>query len=254
MKPQIRVYADAAELAAAGAELVAGLAREAQAERGRCTLVLAGGSTPAALYRQLAHEPLSGDLDWTRMFLFWGDERCVSPDDARSNFRMVCENLLRRVEVPHGNIFRIPCELSPDAAAAWYEETLRGFFAGVQGAGGDITPAFDVVLLGLGDDGHVASIFPNTAAISEPNRWVLPIYVEKLDAWRVTLTPAAFKAARNVIFYVSGLAKSRAVREALEGTHDPQQRPAQAVRPENGKIYWLLDAQAAMDLGPRSFD
>lgn len=248
MKTEVWVYRDVEQLAAAGAEMVAKLVFDAQAKRGRCTLVLAGGSTPAVLYRRLACSPLPTRIDWDKVFLFWGDERCVSPEDPRSNYRMVHENLLRHAPVPQENVFRIPCELPAERAAEEYEIGLRQFFAGQGGADVANAPAFDVVLLGLGDDGHVASLFPGSHALTEHSRWVVAVYVEKLDAWRVTLTPAALNAARNVIFYVSGAAKGRAVRNALEEPYDPLQRPAQVVRPTSGDVYWLLDEPAAMDL------
>jgi 6-phosphogluconolactonase len=235
----MRVYADLEDLArAARAELLR-RARDLVAERGRFTLALAGGSTPRRLYELLAES----DLDWSRVELFFGDERCVPPDHADSNYRMAREALFDPARVPAQRVHRMRGELEPAAAAAAYEDELRAVLTPARGA----VPAIDLVLLGLGDDGHTASLFPGTAALDERERWVVANRVPELDAWRLTMTYPLLNAASVVVFLVAGAAKRAAVERVLtpdvdEGSEAP---PAAHVRPASGRLIWLLDAAAA---------
>jgi len=242
---EVRVHPDAASLAQAAAEHFATLAAEAIADRGRFAVALAGGSTPRATYALLATDAFAARVDWPRVHVFWGDARCVPPDHPDSNYRMARETLLDHVPLPAGNVHRIPCEREPEQAAAAYERTLRAFFA--RHPEGPI-PRFDLVLLGMGNDGHIASLFPGTAALHEQTRWVMAHYVDKLRAWRLTLTPIAINAAANVIFIVSGAGKAERLRQVLAGPYQPDLLPAQIVRPDSGRLLWLVDAAAAVHL------
>lgn len=235
---EIRTYPDADHLARAAAEHFATLAAEAIAARGQFTVALSGGSTPRAAYALLAAE----EVDWPRVHVFWGDERCVPPDHLDSNYRLAREALLDKVPIPAENIHCIRGEINPEEAAADYERTLRSFFARHPE---EPTPCFDLILLGMGEDGHTASLFPGTAALNEQTRWVVAHYVDKLRAWRVTLTPVVINAAAHVTFIVSGAGKAERLREVLTGPYRPDTLPSQIVRPTDGRLLWLTDAAVA---------
>jgi 6-phosphogluconolactonase len=237
---EIRTHPDAASLARAAAEHFVTLAAEAIAARGRFAVALAGGSTPRATYALLATEEFAARVDWSRVHVFWGDERCVPPDHPDSNYCMVREALLDKIPIPTENVHRIRGELSPDQAAVAYHEKLEA----VLGANG----RFDLILLGMGADGHTASLFPGTAALHEQARWVVAHYVDKLSMWRVTFTPAAINAAAHVTFIVSGAGKAEQLREVLAGPYQPDVLPAQIVRPTDGHLLWLVDEAAAVHL------
>jgi len=240
----ISVFAGADELARAVTEEFVELAATAIADRGRFAVALAGGSTPRAAYTLLASESFASRVDWSRVLFFWGDERCVPPDHPESNYRMAHEALLDHVPVPGQNVFRVLGEEEPVQAADTYEGELRTLF------GGSI-PRFDLVMLGMGGDGHTASLFPGTAAVHEAVRWVMAHRVEKLDAWRVTFTPVILNAAANVLFAVSGAGKAHRLREVLEGPHRPDVLPAQVVKPSAGRLVWMVDEAAAAELSGR---
>lgn len=238
----VRILPDAAALAESAALRIVNQAQAALAERDVFSLVLSGGSTPRTLYARLAQKDLAGRVDWPRVHVFWGDERAVPPDDADSNYRMAKEALLDHVPIPPDNVHRIPAEMPPEAAAADYEGTLRAFFA--KHCGG----RFDMVLLGMGDDGHTASLFPSTDVLQEGRRWVVAHHVEKLDAWRITLTLVAINRARLAVFIVSGSGKAARLREVLYGPEHMQTLPAQMIRPPEGRLLWLVDEAAAGSL------
>lgn len=243
--PTIVVVPDAPALARAVAEQVVTCATTAIRARGQCLLALAGGSTPSAAYAALASEPFRHKLDWSRLHVVWGDERCVPPDDPRSNYRMAREALLDHVPLPPATIHRIAGELDPAQAASDYESQLRSLV----GLGAPDTEAgLDLVLLGMGSDGHTASLFPGKAAVRERVRWVMAEFIEAVGMWRVTLTPVAINASRQVSFVVSGAAKARRLQEVLEGPRVPDRLPAQSVRPTHGRLTWLVDEAAATHL------
>ena len=251
----IEVYPDAKRLARAAAEHFVALAREAIAGQGRFAVALAGGSTPRAAYALLAGDEFATRVDWERVHVFWGDERCVPPDHPDSNYRMAREAVLDHVPLPAENEHRMRGELEPAQAAADYEQALRIFFALPPRKQEAEPPAgFDLILLGMGDDGHTASLFPGTAAISEQTRWVIAHFVEKLDTWRITLTPAVINAAANVTFVVSGSGKAERLRQVLTGSHQPTMLPAQIVDPGHGRLRWLVDEAAAASVEGRKTD
>ncbi|HEX5504007.1 MAG TPA: 6-phosphogluconolactonase [Thermomicrobiales bacterium] len=243
--PDIQVSPDPTALAEEAARRFVVLAGDAIAARGRFTVALSGGSTPRALFRLLAAPPHRDAVDWARVQVGWGDERCVPPDDEQSNYRMARETLLAHVPIPEGQIHRIPAEL-PDheVAADAYAATLREVFAPPPGA----WPRFDLLYLGLGPEGHTASLFPDSPALDERARLVAAPYVEKLHAHRVTLTPPVINAARVVTFLVAGADKAAIVREVLRGPRDVHRLPAQVVAPADGALVWLLDTAAATEV------
>jgi 6-phosphogluconolactonase len=232
------------DLFQAAAEEIIRAATEAVARRGRFTIALSGGSTPKGLYTLIAANA-GTSLPWDRIFFFWSDERHVPPDDPDSNYRMAKEALLSKAPIPEANIFRVPAE-NPDAAAVAeaYELTMRKFFALSPGE----FPRFDVILLGLGPDGHTASLFPETAALQEKSRLVASNWVEKLKTFRITFTLPVLNAARCVAFLVSGTDKAPVLREVLEGSAPGEKYPSKLVRPSDGKLIWFVDRAAASEL------
>ncbi|MEB2288926.1 MAG: 6-phosphogluconolactonase [Anaerolineae bacterium] len=242
----LEVVADGETLARKAAGYVVRLAGEAIAARGRFSIGLSGGSTPRALFRRLASPAWASRIDWARVHVFWGDERCVPPDDAASNYRLARETLLSRVPLPPEHSHRIAGELAPAEAARRYEAELRAFFS--SGESATPQPRFDLLLLGMGDDGHTASLFPGTAALHETERWAIENYVPRLDSWRITLTVPAINAAAHAIFLVSGAAKAETLRAVLHGPRQPEIYPAQLVRPQAGRLLWLVDRAATTRL------
>lgn len=239
---QIEVHENPQDLALAAAEFFITAAGESIDERGEFRVALAGGGTPRAAYQRLAGADLAPMVSWRNVQLFWGDERCVPPHHPDSNFRMARDSFLDKVPIPQSNVHRIPGELEPQAAARAYAEELRTAFNGRR------RPRFDLVLLGMGADGHTASLFPNSSAVRERRKWVVAYQVRQLDAWRVTLTLPVLNAARQVVFLVAGSAKAERLGEVLRGERDPERLPAQAVRPKQGSVLWLVDREAAAKL------
>jgi 6-phosphogluconolactonase len=234
----VHVYESPEELAEAAAREFAARAEEAIEERGRFAAVLAGGSTPKATYQILARDYADG-IDWSKVHVFFGDERTVPPDHEDSNYRMAREALLDHV--PFGSVHRMRGELPPDEAAEAYEAELRDFF------GPEELPRFDLILLGIGGDGHTASLFPETSALEIHDRWVVANPVLKLETTRITLTVPVINAARAVYFLVAGDDKAGALKQILEADPDPREYPASLIQPQGGPE-WMLDQSAASDL------
>lgn len=240
----LEVFSDGDALARAEAERIVAQATAAIASRGRFSIALSGGSTPKALYALLATPEFGSRIDWSRVHIFWGDERCVPPDHPASNFRMTREVLLDRVAVPKDNVHRIAGEADPDAAARAYEQTLRVFFD-IQD--GRPQRTFDLVLLGMGEDGHTASLFPGTPAVDEDRRWVVPNRGPH-DMWRITLTRLVLDAADSITFLVAGAAKADRLHDVLEEPPRSPPLPAQLIHPTHGALTWMVDAAAARRL------
>jgi 6-phosphogluconolactonase len=241
------VYDTPERLAQAAAEVFAKYAADAIAARGVARIAISGGSTPRRMFALLATEPLASQVAWDKLHLYWVDERCVAPDDAESNFRMTYEELLSKVPLPPANVYRMEGELDPEEAASRYEATLRNTFR-LEGAQ---APAFDLILLGMGDDGHTASVFPHTDAIDALGRLVVANHVPQKDTWRITLTWMVINQGKRVVFLIEGGEKADILHEVLLGDYDPEQLPAQLIRPESGRVGLLLDAEAARRL-PKS--
>jgi 6-phosphogluconolactonase len=238
---EVIVCRDAAELSRKAAEQFIALAGEASSRFGRFAVALSGGSTPKALYSLLASPEYKTRLDWDRVHLFWGDERCVSPDHQDSNYRMVREALLGKIDLPDGNIHRMAGERDPAAAAIDYENELRAFFQSM----GNATPRFDLILLGIGEDGHTASLFPGSTALNEQERLVATTYVERLKGHRLTLTLPVINAAAQVTFLVAGQSKATIIKEILGKGPFRGNYPAAHVAPSSGRLAWLVTADAA---------
>jgi 6-phosphogluconolactonase len=219
-------------------------ARRDIAHRGRFLLALSGGSTPRPLYELLASRPFATRIDWPRVHMFWGDERCVPPDQPESNYRMAREALLDHVPLPPANVHRIRGEDKPTEAAAAYAESLGAFFGSRDSSP---TESFDLVLLGMGADGHTASLFPGSAAAKESRRWVVATPGPEPGSWRVSLTPVLLNASENVTFLVTGADKAERLKDVLEGGQ-PDLLPAQLIRPTHGALHWMIDAAAAARL------
>jgi 6-phosphogluconolactonase len=236
----VAIFDDAASLAEEAARRVVIAVRNAVARRGVCRLALSGGSTPRRLYARLAEKPHRERIDWSKLQLFWGDERCVPPDHPDSNYRMVRDALLSNVPLPENAVHRIPVELGPDRTAARYEEVIRTGSA-------EAVPRFDVVLLGMGADGHTASLFPDTPALRAERRLVVPTIAPTSPHDRVSITLRLINAARLVVFLVVGQDKARALASVLsdEGRASGGSLPASLVRPRKGRLLWLVDRAAA---------
>ena len=203
-------------------------------------MALAGGSTPRDVYSLLSER----NLDWKNIHLFWGDERTVPPDQEESNFRMVKESLLNRIDIPSKNVHRMKGEIDPQKAAAEYEELLVKEFE-------ESLPRFDLILLGIGADGHTASLFPGTDAVGEKRKWVRAVNVPQLQTWRITLTLPVINNANEVIFLVSGSSKSEILPKVVSSDEPDESYPASMVYPSNGNLTWMVDSAAANMRGKR---
>ena len=240
MKENIQIIkvADATALAQTAAEYFARAAAENIAQHGRFTVALSGGSTPKAMFAWLAAESLASRIDWANIYFFWGDERCVPPDHPDSNYRMTSDALLSKVGIPEKNVFRMHGELAPAKAAQQYSERLLDFFGAA--------PVFDLVFLGMGADGHTASLFPGTNALhAETNQIAMENYVEKLKATRLTLTARTINTAKDIVFLVAGADKANALHSVLEGEYLPEIFPSQLIQPKNAILKWMIDEAAA---------
>jgi len=237
----IRTSLDAADLTWHVAEFIVQSAVRAIKARGRFSMAISGGSTPLPMFALLALPEWQARIDWAKVHVFWADERCVPPDHKDSNYGLAYAALLERVPIPAAHIHRMRGEIDPAQAAAEYEQELHAYFGGAQ------TP-FDVVQLGMGDDGHTASLFPGTAVIHEGRKRVAAHFVEKVNMWRITLTPPAINAASSVIFMISGANKADRVYSVIRGPYQPDVLPSQIIRPTTGQLIWFLDQPAAARL------
>lgn len=234
---ELFVYDSPSELAAALADLFATSASRAIAARGRFAVALAGGTTPKAAYALLAQPRYASQIDWHDVEVFFGDERCVPPDDPQSNYRMAREAFLGSVDIPAENVHRMQCERDPaDAASAYAGEVRR-----VLGA----QPRFDLVMLGMGPDGHTASLFPGSDPYEGDDMLARAVYSTSQRQWRVTLTPSVLNAARTVVFAVEGSSKATMLHRVREGEYDPTLLPSQSICPHDGRLLWLVDRAAA---------
>ena len=238
----LAIFPDKDAWSGGAAEFMLRNAQTALAARGCWIVALAGGSTPKAVYERLASRDYAQQIDWQRAHVFFGDERCVPPDDARSNYRMVRAALLDHVPIPASQVHRMRGEDDPAMAALACEQALRDLFYPSR------LPAFDLICLGLGDNGHTASLFPGTAALRETSRWVVAQYVEVMQSWRITLTAPVINAARQVVFLVQGAEKAAVVQRVLRGPYDPDVLPAQLIAPRGGELHWLLDTAAGTEV------
>ena len=235
---EVQILPTKSDVARRAAEEFVRAAAASVQERGAFSVALAGGSTPLGMYELLAGEPYRSQVEWERVLFFWGDERCVPPDDPESNYGAAAAALVSGLGLPGANVHRMHGELDPHEASVAYEHEVRHTIGGEP-------PRFDLILLGMGDDGHTASLFPGTDALGETGRIVVANHVPKLDAWRLTFTSTLINAAHQVLFLVTGEGKAEALRAVLEGEPDPDTYPSQLVRPKDGRLLFLLDEPAA---------
>ncbi len=242
-QPEIRIEKSLADIAAAAARLFAALTRQASPTR-PFNVALSGGSTPRLLYDLLTSDPFRHEIPWHSIHFFFGDERWVPHTDPASNFKLANDYLFQPLNINHALIYPVPTSGDPQDAATHYEVTLRGAFNLQEGE----VPIFDLVFLGMGDEGHTASLFPHTAVLHENVRLVASTYVPKLSADRITLTPLTLTHAANTLFMVGGGAKAEALQQVLEGEYNPDEYPAQLLRNSTGNVTWLIDQDAAAQL------
>jgi 6-phosphogluconolactonase len=241
-----RVLPTPAATARAAAQLFSDVASKAAAARGIARIAISGGTTPKSMFQLLADpaEAFLKMVPWDRIELYWVDERCVPPDNAESNYRMTKEALLSKVPLPAERVHRMEGELDPEVAAARYESVIRNTFK-LEGAQ---TPTFDLVLLGMGDDGHTASLFPHTQALNEMSHIVVPNHVPQKDTWRITLTWPVIGQGRDVAFLIEGAGKAQVLHDVFLGPYQPETYPSQIIRPASGRLLLLLDRAAAAKL------
>jgi 6-phosphogluconolactonase len=236
---EVKVVPDSTELNREAAREFQRAAQAAIADHGRFAVALSGGNTPRAVYSLLA-EQHSADLPWDRVHVFFGDERYVPADHPESNYRMAREALLSRAPIPQENVHRFRTELDPESAARDYETQLQTFFR----VSDQSVPRFDLIMLGLGDDGHTASLFPGTSGLAETRRLVAAVWVEKFKTYRLTLTFPVLNRSAEVLFLVAGKGKARVLRD-VQSTSAASLLPAQRVQPTDGRLLWLVDQDAA---------
>ena len=238
----IRIFETAEEVARAAADYFAEIAVSSISAEGRFSVALAGGSTPRRTYQLLATEEYRNRLPWSQVHIFFGDERSVPATHADSNYRMAEEAMISLLPIPAPNVHRMVGEGDAVANASLYEGELQTFFDGAT------WPRFNLVLLGMGDDGHTASLFPGTEALSEARAWVVANWVEKLKTYRITLTAPAINHAANIIFLVAGAGKAERLPEVLRSARNPLRLPSQLIQPVAGSLVWLVDKAAAARL------
>ena len=240
---QVAIYPDLDTISQHAAQYVVRVANEAIVTRGRFTIALSGGNTPKKLYSLLGSEPYRSQIDWKLVDIFWGDERCVPPDSPDSNYRMAHEVLLSQIQIPAPQVHRMPADApGRDAASLAYTQEMQSVFST------DGIPSFDLIQLGMGPEGHTASLFPHQPSLHETERLVVPVSVPKPPPDRLTFTPPILNAARNVLFLVTGADKADALQAVLEGEYNPDEYPAQIVRPPNGEVTWMLDTAVAKNI------
>ena len=273
---ELQVYKDAQELSQAAAKWIAGLIAETLKVHDRFTIALSGGSTPKLLHKILAAPPCKDQIDWSKMHIFWGDERAVPFEDQRNNAKMAYDTLLNFVQVPPSQIHVMRTDIGPEESAAEYEKILHQYFDAIPGGSGPtaatrpsasttgttspsgsaaatsapatLPNSFDLVLLGMGDDGHTLSLFPGTAIVHEEKAWAKAFFLAAQDMYRITLTKTIVNRAAHIAFLTTGTGKAHALKEVLKGAYNPDLYPSQEIKPVNGELHWFVDEAAAASL------
>jgi 6-phosphogluconolactonase len=235
----VQIFPDLEAISHEAASLFVNASRNSIATRKKLAVAISGGSTPRGLYTLLSSSPYRDQVDWGKVHFFWVDERCVPKENEASNFKVAFDGLLSKVPIPDGNIHRIKGEEDPEKAARDYEADIRKFF----GASG--LPVFDLILLGMGEDGHTASLFPGSKSLEETARLAVPVYLEKPYGNRITLTLPVLNNAAQILFLVAGSSKARVLSEILSDKEKKREYPAGRIRPVQGKVIWLIDREAA---------
>ena len=241
---QLNIYKDSEEVFDELAKWITDYVAQILNEHDRFTIALSGGETPKNLYKLLSAEPFSSKIDWKKIHIFWGDERVVPFTDERNNSKMAYETLLSKVNVLAANIHVMRTDVVPDISATEYEKILHEYFD-------NTTNSFDLVLLGMGTDGHTLSLFPSSPILNIQDYWVNAIYVDSQKMHRITLMPSIVNKANSVIFLTTGSEKAEALRNVIEGPYKPTDYPAQLIRPEKGELYWFVDETAAIKITSR---
>ncbi|HET6253888.1 MAG TPA: 6-phosphogluconolactonase [Puia sp.] len=238
---ELHVYKNPDELSHAVAQWIADDITATLKQQDRFTIALSGGSTPKALHKLLAASPYKEQIDWSKLHVFWGDERAVPFTDDRNNAKMAYDTLLNFVPIPPYHIHVMRTDIAPEQSAAEYENILHFYFDG--------TPAsFDLVLLGMGDDGHTLSLFPGTAAVHEEKAWTIAYFLKAQDMYRITLTKTIVNRAAKIAFLTAGTNKAHALKEVQQGSYNPDLYPSQEIRPVKGELHWFVDEAAAAGL------
>ena len=253
---QLHVYKDGEELSVAAAKWITDLIGETLKVKDRFTIALSGGGTPERLHKLLAAAPYKDQIDWSKLHIFWGDERAVPFADSRNNAKMAYDTLLNFVPVPASQIHVMRTDISPEQSAIEYEKILHQYFDSVPGGGASVAAAsggllpnsFDLVLLGMGDDGHTLSLFPGTAVVHEEKAWATAFFLKAQDMYRITLTKTIVNRAARIAFLTTGPKKTHALKEVLKGAYNPDLYPSQEIKPLNGELHWFVDEAAAAGL------
>jgi 6-phosphogluconolactonase len=246
---ELHIYKDAEELSNAAAGWIATTISTTLKTSDRFTIALSGGSTPERLHRLLAAAPYKDQVDWSRMHIFWGDERAVPFEDSRNNAKMAYDTLLNFVPVPDSQIHVMRTDITPEQSALEYEKILHQYFDAVPGTKAGLLPnSFDLVLLGMGDDGHTLSLFPGTPVVHEEKAWATSFFLKAQDMYRITLTKTIVNRAARIAFLTTGPKKRHALKEVLKGDYNPDLYPSQEIRPLNGELHWFVDEAAAAGL------
>ncbi|PWT95895.1 MAG: 6-phosphogluconolactonase [Bacteroidetes bacterium] len=240
---QLHIEKDPSELSKVLAQWTADYISSTLKIQDRFTWVITGGNSPKQLYDLLSQSPLKEKIDWTRMHIFWGDERAVPFADDRNNAKMCFEHLLNKVPIPREQIHVMNTDIDPKESASQYEKILRGYFV-------DDGSSFDLVLSGMGDDAHTLSLFPHTAAIHEKNLWATSLFLKSQDMFRITLTAPIVNRAKKISFLTFGKAKADALKHVLEDAYNPDLYPSQIIKPVSGELHWFVDQEAASLLAP----
>jgi 6-phosphogluconolactonase len=238
---QLHIYKDPDELSKAAAKWIADCIANTLKKQNRFTIALSGGSTPQKLHAILATSPYREQIDWSKLHIFWGDERAVPSEDNRNNAKMGYDTLLNHVPVPATQIHVMRTDVDPLVSAKEYEEILHGYFD-------NTTHSFDLVLLGMGDDGHTLSLFPGTDVVWEKEKWVTAFFLVSQNMYRITLTAAIVNQSASVAFLTTGAGKASALKEVLQGKFNPDKYPSQIIQPVNGALHWFVDKDAASHL------
>jgi 6-phosphogluconolactonase len=252
---ELHIYRDAEQLSQAAAKWITDLIAATLRTRDRFTIALSGGGTPKSLHKILAAPPCKDQIDWSKLHIFWGDERAVPFEDERNNAKMAYDTLLNFVPVPPSQVHVMRTDISPEDAAAEYEKILHQYFDAVPGGGGSgvassLPNSFDLVLLGMGDDGHTLSLFPGTDIVHEEKAWVKAFFLPAQDMYRISLTKTIVNRAAHIAFLTTGPGKAHALKEVLKGAYNPDLYPSQEIRPVNGELHWFVDEAAAASYAP----
>ncbi len=245
-KYNLQVFPTVEKLNEAAAAFIIDTAHKAIDVTGRFVISLSGGNTPGKLFELLAQPDYLSQMPWTETFIFWGDERCVPLEDKRNNAQMALTILLNKTEIPPSNIYRIPVDLSPDRAAAVYEKKIKDFFD-------EEAPRFDLILLGLGENGHTASLFPGTPVINEKTKGIRKVFVEEQNEFRITMTAPLINLAHHILFLVTGESKAEVLKTIFTAPYQPDIYPAQLINPQSGQLVWFADNKASVIIYSMAF-